>query len=223
MRYIETIPKYTFGKTMKFISCLIASILFFSAFAAQADDQSPAQLRKQLDAMNSLQGSFLQTLYDKDGKKQDEQKGTFVMQRPGKFFWKTETPAPQLLISNQKTIWLYDPDLNTVNERPFSDDLKKTPILLLSEDVDKLRKNFTINRSQADKAEKFSVTPKVTEGLFQELLLVFVDNQLAEFSIRDSLGQLTHFALSNVKRNQPIDDKLFNFVAPAGADIIKNQ
>ncbi len=208
---------------MKFISRLIAFLLIFSTFAAHADDQSPAQLRKQLDAMNTLQGSFVQTLFDKDGKKQDEQSGTFVMQRPGKFFWKTETPAPQLLISNQKTIWLYDPDLNTVNERPFSDDLKKTPVLLLSEDVDKLRKNFTINRSQTDKAEKFSVTPKVTEGLFQELLLVFVDNQLTEFSIRDSLGQLTHFTLSNVKRNQVIDEKLFNFVAPAGADIIKNQ
>jgi outer membrane lipoprotein carrier protein len=208
---------------MKLFFRLIASILAFSTFTAHADDQSPAQLRKQLDAMNTLQGSFVQTLFDKDGKKQDEQSGTFVMQRPGKFFWKTEAPAPQLLISNQKTIWLYDPDLNTVNERPFSDDLKKTPVLLLSEDVDKLRKNFTINRSQADKAEKFSVTPKVTEGLFQELLLVFVDNQLAEFSIRDSLGQLTHFTLSNVKRNQAIDEKLFNFVAPAGADIIKNQ
>jgi len=173
--------------------------------------------------MNTLQGSFVQTLFDKAGKKQDESKGTFVLQRPGKFFWKTETPAPQLLISNQKTIWLYDPDLQTVNERPFSDDLKKTPVLLLSEDVDKLRKNFTINRSIADKAEKFSITPKVTEGLFQELLLVFVDNQLTEFSIRDSLGQLTHFALTNVKRNQEIDENLFNFVVPAGVDLIKNQ
>ena len=207
---------------MKLVARLISSLLVFTVFAAHADDQSPAQLRKQLDAMNTLQGGFVQTLFDKAGKKLDEQKGTFVMQRPGKFFWKTETPAPQLLVSNQKTIWLYDPDLQTVNERPFSDDLKKTPVLLLSEDVDKLRKNFIINRTQADKAEKFSVTPKVTEGLFQELLLVFVDNQLAEFSIRDSLGQLSHFALSNVKRNQTVDENLFNFVAPAGADIIKN-
>ena len=208
---------------MKFIFRLIAPLLFLSTFVAHADDQSPAQLRKQLDAMNTLQGSFVQTLFDKAGKKQDESKGTFILQRPGKFFWKTETPAPQLLISNQKTIWLYDPDLQTVNERPFSEDLKKTPVLLLSEDVDKLRKNFTINRSLADKDEKFSITPKVTEGLFQELLLVFVDNQLTEFSIRDSLGQLTHFNLSNVKRNQPVDESVFNFVAPAGVDIIKNQ
>ncbi len=208
---------------MKFYVRFITCAFFLVALAATAEDQSPLQLRKQLDAMNTLQGSFVQTLFDKDGKKQDESKGTFVMERPGKFYWKTETPAPQLLISNQKTIWLYDPDLQTVNERPFSDDLKKTPVLLLSEDVDKLRKNFTINRTQTDKLEKFSVTPKVTEGLFQELLLVFGENQLTEFSIRDSLGQITHFTLSNVKRNQAVDQKLFNFVAPAGVDVIKNQ
>lgn len=207
---------------MKLISRLLVTLLLSVSFHALADDQSPAQLRKQLDAMNTLQGNFVQTLFSKDGKKQDEQKGTFVMQRPGKFFWRTESPVQQLLVSNQKTIWLYDPDLQTVNERPFSDDLKKTPVLLLSEDVDKLRKNFSINRTQTDKAEKFSITPKVTEGLFQELLLVFVDNQLSEFSIRDSLGQLSHFALSNVKRNQAIDETMFNFIAPPGADIIKN-
>lgn len=208
---------------MKLIAQIIASLGLLIAITAQADEQSPAQLRKQLDAMNTLQGNFVQTLFDKSGKKQDESKGTFVMQRPGKFYWKTETPAPQILISNQKTIWLYDPDLQTVNERPFTDDLKKTPVLLLSEDVDKLRKNFTINRTQADKTEKYSITPKVTEGLFQELLLVFIDNQLAEFSIRDSLGQLTHIALSNTKRNEKIDENLFNFVTPAGVDVIKNQ
>ena len=208
------------------MNLVIRFFLFFSMMACavvHAEDQSAVQLRKQLDAMNTLQGNFVQTLFDKDGKKQDESKGVFIMQRPGKFYWKTETPAPQLLISNQKTIWLYDPDLQTVNERPFSDDLKKTPVLLLSEDVDKLRKNFTITRSAADKSETFTITPKVTEGLFQELLMVFINNQLSEFSIRDSLGQRTHFTLSNIKRNQPIDESVFNFVAPEGVDIIKNQ
>lgn len=208
---------------MKYIARLIASLGLLLSINTHADDQSPAQLRKQLDAMNTLQGSFVQTLFDKSGKKMDESKGSFVMERPGKFYWRTEIPAPQILISNQKTIWLYDPDLQTVNVRPFTDDLKKTPVLLLSEDVEKLRKNFTINRTQSDKSEKFSITPKVTEGLFQELLLVFMDGQLTEFSIRDSLGQLTHISLSNTKRNEKVDDNLFNFVVPSGVDVIQNQ
>lgn len=210
---------------MKVIAHLFLSIAMLASFAANAaDDQAPAQLRKQLDSMTSLQGNFVQTLYDPKGKLQDESKGTFMMMRPGKFYWQTQTPAPQLLVSNQKTIWLYDPDLETVNIRPFSDDLQKTPTLLLTADIETLRKHFSIKRSeQPNKSETFALTPKVTEGLFQRLTLVFVDGLLTEFNIEDSLGQLSKIILSNQKRNQPIDEAIFVFIPPAGVDIIKTQ
>lgn len=210
---------------MKFISRFILSIALLASFAAQAaDDQAPTQLRKQLDAMTSLQGDFVQTLYDPKGKQQDESKGTFIMLRPGKFYWKTVSPGPQLLVSNQKTIWLYDPELQTVNIRPFTDDLQKTPTLLLTADIETLRKHFSIKRSeQPNKTEIFSLTPKVTEGLFQQLTLVFVDGLLTEFNIEDSLGQLSKIVLSNQKRNQSIDEAVFVFIPPAGVDIIKQQ
>lgn len=210
---------------MKQISYFIACLSLVFAFTAQAaDDQAPAQLRKQLDAMTSLQGNFVQTLYDSKGKQQDESKGTFVLLRPGKFYWKTISPGPQLLVSNQKTIWLYDPELQTVNIRPFTDDLQKTPTLLLTADIETLRKHFSIKRSeQPNKTEIFSLTPKVTEGLFQQLTLVFVDGLLTEFNIEDSLGQLSKIVLSNQKRNQAIDEAVFIFIPPAGVDIIKQQ
>ena len=223
------------GKIMNFISrfilsfSLLAPVVLISSSVSAADEQtvsnqSAVQLRKQLDTMTSLQGDFVQTLFDQKGKKLDESKGTFIMQRPGKFYWDTKLPAPQLLISNQKTIWLYDPDLQTVNVRPFSDDLQKTPTLLLSADVESLRKYFSIKRTdQPNKTEKFTLTPKVTEGLFQQLTLVFVSGLLVEFNIQDSLGQMTKIGLSNQQRNQPVDENIFNFVPPAGVDIIKNQ
>lgn len=206
------------------VAFIAVPVLFLSLViqAAPSNDQAAAQLRKQLDAMNTLQGNFKQVLFDKEGKKQDESSGTFMMQRPGKFYWKTEKPAPQILISNQKMIWLYDPDLQTVNERPFSDDLQKTPTLILSEDVEKLRKTFSIGASVSGKIEKYTLTPKVTDGMFQELILVFNENSLTEFHIRDNLGQLTDFVLSNTQRNQPVNESLFNFVAPAGVDVIRN-
>ena len=212
---------------MRFITRMLATFGFVLSLVTEASttgtsDQAAAQLRKQLDTMNTLQGNFKQVLFDKEGKKQDESSGTFMMQRPGKFYWKTEKPAPQILISNQKMIWLYDPDLQTVNERPFSDDLQKTPTLILSEDVEKLRKTFSINAAVNGKTEKYTLTPKVTDGMFQELILVFNDNQLSEFHIRDNLGQLTDFVLTNTQRNQPVNETLFNFVAPAGVDIIRN-
>ena len=200
---------------------LLTGLLF--TFAWAADDQAAIQLRKNLDAMNTLQGNFTQVIKDEKGEIQEESSGEFMLMRPGKFYWKTIDPMPQLLVSNNKMIWLYDPDLETVNQREFSDDLRETPALLLSEDVEKLRKNFSISSRQvADGVEQFTLTPKVTEGLFQQLVLVFKQGQLSEFVIQDTLGQVTSCVLSNVKRNQTLPEEKFFFIPPAGVEIIKS-
>lgn len=198
--------------------------LAFSAHAA--DDQAAAQLLKQLDAMDTLQGKFVQVTYDKSGVEQDRSNGDFMLMRPGKFYWKTLEPMPQLLVSNNKTIWLYDPDLETVTERAFTDDLRETPALLLSAGIDKLRTSFTITQqanTEADSTrETFTLTPKVTEGLFQQLTLVFVGQQLREFVIQDSLGQVTRCTLTDVQRNQTLPEEKFYFIPPQGVEIIKD-
>lgn len=191
--------------------------------AQAADDQAAVQLRKQLDAMNSLQGNFVQTTYDKDGAEQESSSGEFMLMRPGKFYWKTLHPMPQLLVSNNKTIWLYDPDLETVTIREFTDDLRETPALLLSADAEQLRKQFSVTRDESNKsAEAFTLTPKVTEGMFQHLTLVFKAGQLVEFSIKDSLGQVTRCVLSNVQRNKPLAEEKFYFQVPEGVEVLND-
>ncbi|MEN0037761.1 MAG: outer membrane lipoprotein chaperone LolA [Cellvibrio sp.] len=209
---------------MKLFSRIFTGLLLaFSVAAHAADDQAAAQLRKQLDAMNTLQGDFVQTTYDKQGAEQESSKGNFMLMRPGKFYWKTNEPMQQLLVSNNKTIWLYDPDLETVNERAFTDDLRETPALLLSADIEQLRKSFTVTRDQKEtSAEKYTLTPKVTEGMFQHLTLVFKAGQLSEFAIQDSLGQLTRCVLTNVQRNKTLPEEKFFFIPPEGVEILKD-
>lgn len=198
-------------------------LVLFSVVVNAADDQAAAQLRKQLDAMNTLQGDFVQTTYDKAGVEQERSSGNFMLMRPGKFYWKTLEPMPQLLVSNNKTIWLYDPDLETVNIREFTDDLRETPALLLSADIAQLRKNFSVARTAKDAVtEQYTLTPKVTDGMFQQLTLVFKSGQLAEFAIQDSLGQLTRCVLGNVQRNVALPEESFFFVPPEGVEILND-
>ncbi len=58
---------------MKAIVQIFALVLVsvFSGVTYAADDQAAVQLRKLLDAMNSLQGDFTQTSYDKAGVEQE--------------------------------------------------------------------------------------------------------------------------------------------------------
>lgn len=205
---------------MRIISFVL--LLILANMASAADDKAAALLRQNLDTMNSLQGQFVQTLEDASGELQEETLGDFMLQRPGKFYWNTTEPMPQLLVSDGKTIWLYDADLATVNQRAVSDDMRETPALLLSEGVDKLRKTFSISHQKQGAADQFSLTPKVTEGLFQRLVLVFNQGVLSEFVLEDTLGQVTRSKLSQVKRNQPLAEEKFHFIAPSGTEIIQN-
>lgn len=207
----------------RIVALMLITVFASVAQAANEQDQAAVQLRKLLDAMNSLQGNFVQTTYDKDGAEQESSSGEFMLMRPGKFYWKTLDPMPQLLVSNNKTIWLYDPDLETVTVREFTDDLRETPALLLSADAEQLRKQFSVTRDNSNKvSDAFTLTPKVTDGMFQHLTLVFSDGQLREFSIKDSLGQVTRCALSDVQRNKPLAEEKFYFQIPEGVEVLRD-
>lgn len=206
------------------VVCMVAvlSVYAQASDSTETDDnQSAARLQQLLGLMTTLQGNFTQSLYDNDGTLLEESQGQFVLKRPGKFYWKTEQPYPQLLISDQQTIWLYDPDLEQVTVRPFSDDLQQTPALLLSEDVNTLRQSFTIRYHQAEAGhEHFTLIPRSAKGLFQQLTLVFVAEQLQEFRLHDNLGQQTLFLLQDAQRNQAVNDSLFDFTPPPGVDVL---
>ncbi len=207
---------------MKLLSKLSVSLcVLWLSVGVQAGDRDVEQLHKRLDAMNSLQGQFTQTLFDNQGAQLEQSKGTFVLQKPGNFHWKTETPYEQLLVSDQRSIWLYDPDLEQVTVRPVGEDLQKSPALLFSGDADKLREQFEVSLATGtNQQETFTLVSRVQDGLFQQLLLVFVAGQLQEFHIQDNLGQSTHFVLSNTRSNVPVDASLFQFTPPPGVDVL---
>lgn len=207
------------GKLLQQILSVGAGLcLSVAAFATPAES-----LRSLLDGMHSLSGKFSQTVVDSEGVVQDESAGEFALQRPGKFYWNTQSPMAQLLVSNGATIWLYDPDLETVNQREFTDDLRQTPALLLSEDAGKLNENFVITQQDLGAGRvQFVLVPKDPEGLFNDLTLVFNKGQLVQFAIADAMGQTTRCQLSEVQRNPSLDAKQFNFVIPAGAEVITN-
>lgn len=203
---------------MKFI---LSFLFVFVSTLALAADQDIAELRRLLDATKNLQGDFVQSLYDESNELQEESKGHFMMMRPRKFYWDTVEPMPQLLVSNDKEIWLYDADLETATVRPFSDDLQQAPALILSENVDELRKQFTVTSKKEKTVQTFTLTPKVSDGLFQQLLLVFDRGVLTEFSMESNDGQSTRSVLSNVKVNQPLPEEKFYFQVPAGVEVTR--
>ena len=60
--------------------------------------------------IKSASGSFSQKVIAKSGSVKKSSSGSFVFSRPGQFLWTYTAPYEQVLVSNGKTLTIYDKD-----------------------------------------------------------------------------------------------------------------
>src|SRR4029079_4106739 len=98
------------------------------------DSQAAALERFQayLKSTQSATANFEQKVVDKNGKPVQESRGSFVLQRPGKFRWTYAKPHPQVIVGDGERGWIHDPDLNQVTVRKLARAIGSTPAALLS-------------------------------------------------------------------------------------------
>lgn len=200
----------------------ITLITFNQLAIAASGQQDIASLSKLLDQAKSMTGEFTQVTLDASGTRLQETKGELTLKRPGLFRWHTSAPQEQLLISDNKKLWLYDPDLMQLTIQKMDQRMSHTPALLLSGNVSEIQKNFTISAAspKAD-SQSFILIPKDKDSLFNSLTLVFNDNTISRMVLVDNVGQRTSIAFNHIKMNEPIDNNLFTFTPPKGTDIIE--
>lgn len=200
---------------------LCALLLSGLAFVLQAADDDVAKLQAYLQQLQSLEGRFEQLTLDARGQRLQEAQGVMSLQKPGRFYWQTEQPFPQLLVSNGETLWVYDPDLEQVTIQKLDQRMAHTPALILSGEARDLARHFKISLRVNDREEAFLLRPVGHDSLFEVLRLYFVDGQIKALQLEDSLGQQTRVDLMISAYNQPLDQKRFEFEPPAGVDVIQ--
>lgn len=195
-----------------------------TAHAAVSEQQQAAnKLSELLSHTQTITGSFSQLTLDSTGTQLQEAAGKMVLQRPGLFRWHTDPPLEQLLVSNGKKVWLYDPDLLQVTVQKMDQRLTHTPALLLSGDVSQISENFSITYKEAGSIIDFVLTPTAKDTLFDTLRLSFRSGVINDMQLLDAVGQRTNILFMNVKINQPVAASQFVFEAPAGVDVIEDE
>ncbi|MGM3388129.1 outer membrane lipoprotein chaperone LolA [Stutzerimonas stutzeri] len=205
---------------MQLIRLLLASVLLMSLVPAHADQDSTKRLTELLQRAETLTGSFSQLSLDGSGTQLQETSGEMALKRPGQFRWHTDEPMEQLLVSDGKKVWLYDPDLEQVTIQTLDQRLTHTPALLLSGDVSAISENFEVSHKEAGGVVDFTLTPKAKDTLFDNLRLSFRDGVINDMQLVDGVGQRTNILFQGVELNTPIEADRFRFEIPEGTDVI---
>ncbi|MCQ4310943.1 outer membrane lipoprotein chaperone LolA [Pseudomonas stutzeri] len=205
---------------MQLIRLLFASALLLWLVPAHADQASAERLTGLLQKAETLTGRFSQLSLDGTGTQLQETSGEMALQRPGKFRWHTDEPMEQLLVSDGKKVWLYDPDLEQVTIQTLDRRLTHTPALLLSGDVSAISENFEVSHQEAGEVVDFTLKPKAKDTLFDSLRLSFRGGVINDMQMIDGVGQRTNILFQNVRLNEPLKPDLFTFEIPEGTDVI---
>jgi outer membrane lipoprotein carrier protein len=192
-----------------------------------AEGNSAADLLiKQLGQLKSFRAQFTQTTSDDSGTAIQTLKGDIAAEKPGKLYWSAKPPYEQVLVSDGKTIYHYDKDLEQVSQKPFTEQYGSTPAVILSGNSDALRGDYDITLINANdgKTQLFTLVPHDRKKkMFDSMEVRIEQSAITGLTVLDNLQQKTEMQFADVKTNVSIDGKLFQFVIPKGVDVIREQ
>lgn len=206
---------------MRLIRMLLVSAMALSSASAIAAEADAARLTQLLDKSKTISANFSQLTLDGTGTQLQETTGQMAVQRPGQFYWHTDAPQEQVVVSDGKNVTLWDPDLEQATIKKLDQRLTETPALLLSGDVSKISQSFDITSKEQGEVMDFVLKPKTKDTLFDSLRLSFRRGLVNDMQLIDSVGQRTNILFTGVKANEQIPASKFKFDVPKGADVIK--
>lgn len=204
----------------------IALSTLFSPSSSAETENDVVALTEKLQSFKTLAASFEQVVEDQNGRELQKSQGHVSIQKPNLFRWEIETPFQQVLIAKDKTLWVYDKNLEQATRQSFDAEIGKTPALLLAGNTKEFLKEFTVKRNNpSGTLDWFEVIPKPSkarENIFSRLLLGFAGNTLKKMMMTDNLDQHSYIFFRNIKLNTPLSNELFSFTPPSGVDVIDN-
>ena len=183
-------------------------------------------VQRAYDQVASIRALFEQDSYLAALETQEISNGTVLYKRPGKMQWEYQSPEPQTFTLRDKTVWLYQPEvqqvvIDNVNEVLLSD----LPVSFLM-GLGKLSSDFkiasgcrTTGGTAIELEPKRSSSPRKNELKSFRLLVGDKSNFPIGAKVTDVAGNVTTVLFKAVNENEPVDDKRFVAQYPAGTDV----
>ncbi|MFU8797889.1 MAG: outer membrane lipoprotein chaperone LolA, partial [Gammaproteobacteria bacterium] len=170
--------------------------------------------------LKTMRAQFSQQVKDSKGTIIQEVNGQMALQRPGRFRWDTQSTGQQI-VADGKKVWIYDSELQQVQIQKQDMDSVKSPAVLLSGSLQKLKNTFKITElTRKEAGVWFELTPVYKDAPFQSVQLHFIKGRLENMRLSDAMGHTSYLTFSRVEMNRALSASLFKFRIPQGVDVV---
>jgi len=195
-----------------------------SAFAADARLDA---LLKGVEARYN-RTKTLQVLFQEDYTRAGEghrptESGILMLRKPGRMRWAYNQPKGKLWVSDNKSLWLWLPDENRAERMKLqeSDDMRVPLAFLLGKLY--FDKEFRDLKSQPAGADtRITGAPKTDNLPYSEVQFVVTpDYRIREVKVSGLDKSILEFHFDQERLDPKLDDKLFQFQVPKGAELVE--
>jgi len=189
-------------------------------------DDVVAGLERTYARISDLRADFVQQAFNKSLGQTIRAEGTVYLKKGGKMRWEYQTPAPQQIVSDGKSLWIYTPELNQVNVGAAPRALAGPAGSFLA-GLGRLSEEFSVRflnplKVDADGRPVLDLRPKKPTPVLTRLILS-VDPR--EYLVRkavlyDQFDNTVSMAFTRITINSGLGDSLFAFTPPKGAAVV---
>jgi outer membrane lipoprotein carrier protein len=195
---------------------------------AQELDQVVAGLEATYGKITDLRAEFTQVANNKSLGQDIKAEGTVYLKKGGKMRWDYKSPAPQQIVSDGTSLWVYTPELNQVNKGDAPKALAG-PAGSFLQGLGKVREEFSVrflnpaNKTDASGRPVLDLTPKKPTPLLTRLVLTVdpKDHYLVRQAVLyDQLQNTVTMSFNRIALNPGLSDTLFTFTPPKGTAVV---
>lgn len=214
----------------KYLLLLIPFFLFgFLGQSFAEEDKLVKLIQLQYKSIKSFKGHFVQTSFRTNPETEPRTaKGMVSFKRPGKMRWLYDSPDEQLLVTNGKTLWLYDPLLENVTVQQLEKLAGGTALSFLlglgDLSLDFERRKISKNLLQNPTGLIVELVPKKESA---NLAFIQLDVKADTYNFRtialmDQQGNHRTIVLESMKYNLELQDQLFEFEITPDMEVIES-
>lgn len=216
---------------LKTITGIVTCLLFLFPLPAFGDllplNELIAKTQERYEKTEDLKAQFTQEVTIKAMNKTEREEGVLYVKNPRRMLWSYSKPKAKKLIINPKKAWLYLPDDHAAYIQDTENIYKSKLAVKFLSGIAKLSEDFHVEFSRPEPVDGsgdylLTLTPKVSEAGIDKLFLTIDKDtfQIIQCRFTDLYGNITRIRLTDIKINNNLDDKLFNFKPPSGVEIL---
>ena len=150
-------------------------------------------------------------------------RGRVALAKPGKMRWTYEEPEPSLVVSDGKTVWIYDPALREVSTLPASRGFLTGPAAQFLLGAGDMRRDFKVTAvTCSEAAAELELIPR--QPATYEKVFLGVDphtGDVHQTRIVDLLGNVATVEFREQRFNLAPAESEFRFEVPEGVKVIE--